>query len=195
MKQVIYMSVFSLIGLLIVISLFFLWGRQSRKNDLDNAVNTAMEQTMQCVLKGKGEIANEEEMRDFFEKRLLKQINKGSEDACDENQEISIEYYESNPIKGILSCKVTQAFSYPDGRVGKVEVKRTALRERRRNMRFVEVVVLGEKKFIMEAGTKFDLSKHMKVDGKEVHKWRDMDGRIYEFPMKVMEDMVIEPVL
>ena len=195
MKQVVYLMVSVFIGVLIVISLFFLWCRQSRKNELDNSVTYAMEQTIEGTLKGKGRIRTEEDMRNTFEKILLKQIKSGDSKERNKDLKLGIEYYEIDPKKGIISCKVWEDFSYPNGRTGKLSIERTAIRERMRTKEFVEVSIKGYKTYTIEAGSNFDIPKGLTIDGKEVKGWRDSSGRIYKFPMKVSENIVIEPVL
>lgn len=194
MKQLVFGVMLLVLAILVCISGIFLWNRQIRKSDLESAVNTSMEQTMQCIEKGKGEIISEHEMQQKFENLLRKQLNQDKTGKNKDRIKVEIRFLESNPEKGLLSCEVREEFTYPSGKKGQLVYFRTALRERKNTRELLTVELEGVRTYKIEAGQKFDPGE-IKMDGKRIVRWMDSDKKEVIFPKFIYQNMVLKPAV
>jgi len=194
MKQLVFGVMLLVLAILVCISGIFLWNRQIRKSDLESAVNTSMEQTMQCIEKGKGEIISEHEMQQKFENLLRKQLNQDKTGKSKDRIKVEIRFLESNPEKGLLSCEVREEFTYPSGKKGQLVYSRTALRERKNTRELLTVELEGVRTYKIEAGQKFDPGE-IKMDGKRIVRWMDSDKKEVIFPKVIYQNMVLKPAV
>ena len=194
MKQIVFSIVIAVMSILLIISCIFLWNRYSKQNELETAVDCAMVMTMRGVEKGKGEIISEKKMQDRFISHLKKQLNKGNNGSKKRNLDVEIRFLESNPKMGVLSCEVKENFTYPSGKTGQLEYKRTILRERKKTVEILEVKLDGYKSYMVEKGKDFNPGDVI-INGKKVRRWLNKNEQEIKFPVVVTEDMVLEPVV
>lgn len=112
-------TICSIIAIVIVMTL---WGINIRQNELNNAVNGALKETIENQFDSKtySVNSNDELVADFME-ALLVQINSDST--------IAVNVLDVDYQKGVLSVEVIEKYKHPIGTEGQVSVKRTAIME------------------------------------------------------------------
>ena len=195
MKQVIFMSVIGALVLLSLAAVLTLWSRRVRENDLNKAVSTATEQTLGSLEKGVSNApASSEQMEAEFLQHLFRQVNAGDNKNFDKDMKLEVKVSECDPDKGIISVRVNETFTYPGGKKGNVTVDRTAIREREKEKKLINVNFNGYKKLILEEGEKLNAPQDPRIYGKRVSYWTDNSGRRIQFPVIITEDMNLDPV-
>lgn len=116
MKNAILGGIGGVIVIFMVATLISIFEIGSRQNELDNHVPRIIEDTLESYY---GTAATQREIQTHLERQLSACISSDSDvtitlDACD-------------MTRGILSVKVKSNFSYPGGKRGCVEIKRTAI--------------------------------------------------------------------
>lgn len=111
-----------LCGVIFLVIVMTLGGKQMRKNELNRAVDGALEETVENQFDTKTYSVNNtnEFIADFME-ALLVQIN------SDSTMEVRV--LDADYEKGLLSVEVTEHFYHPVGTQGSVSVKRTVIME------------------------------------------------------------------
>lgn len=115
-------TICSIIAIVIVMTL---WGINIRQNELNNAVNGALKETVENQFDSKtySVNSNDELVADFME-ALLVQINSDST--------VVVNVLDVDYQKGLLSVEVIEKYKHPIGTEGQVSVKRTAIMEQYR---------------------------------------------------------------
>ena len=195
MKQVIFMSVTGALALLSLAAVLTLWSRRVRENNLNKAVSTAMEQTLDSLEKGVSyRPANSEQMEAEFLQHLFRHVNAGDKNNIDKDMKLDVNVSECDPDKGIISVRVDETFTYPGGKKGNITVNRTAIREKEKEKKLINVNFSGYIKLVLEEGEKIDAPKDAKIYGKNVSYWTYKNVKRVEFPVKIIEDMELYPV-
>lgn len=122
MKNVFLGSVIMLCGVIFLVVVMTLGGKQLRQNELNRAVDGALEETVENQFNAKTYSVNNtnEFVVDFME-TLLVQINSDST--------IEIKVLDADYEKGLISVEVIEHFAHPVGTQGSVSVKRTVIME------------------------------------------------------------------
>ena len=109
-------------GLVSLIIVMTLCGTSMRQNELNRAIDNALEATMENQFNDKTDSAdsNEEFAQDFID-ALLIQINS--------NCSIVVNVLDIDYEKGLLSVEVIEKYIHPIGTDGEVSVKRTIIME------------------------------------------------------------------
>ncbi len=139
MKHLIYGISMSLIVILVVVAVVTLEQNALRENELDNAIDYAMNQSMKQAYYGNGSVYNDDLLKNSFENYLYECINKGNDDDSDPNQSISVNITECDYKKGILSAIVCENFTTATGRVKSIKVAKTMVLEQSENEEFFNV--------------------------------------------------------
>lgn len=115
-------TICSIIAIVIVMTL---WGINIRQNELNNAVNVALKETIENQFDSKtySVNSNDELVADFME-ALLVQINSDST--------VVVNVLDVDYRKGLLSVEVIEKYKHPIGTEGQVSVKQTAIMEQYR---------------------------------------------------------------
>ncbi|MEA5008187.1 hypothetical protein [Clostridium tyrobutyricum] len=108
-----------------IVIVMTLWGINIRQNELNNAVNGALKETIENQFDSKTYSinSNDELVADFME-ALLVQINSDST--------VVVNVLDVDYQKGLLSVEVIEKYKHPIGTEGQVSVKRTAIMEQYR---------------------------------------------------------------
>ena len=91
--------------------------RNSRKDELDQAVTWAVSNTMEKLAKGK--INGAEELEEVFREQLDQLVNSETQ--------LTVEILAKDAEKGLLSVNVEEVFVYPGGKTGRLAVCKTAI--------------------------------------------------------------------
>ena len=122
MKNAFLGTVITVCGILFLVIVMTLGGRQMRQNELNRAVDGALEKTVENRFDtGTYTVDNVDEFVADFMEALLVQINTDST--------VEIKILDADHEKGLLSVEVTEHFAHPVGTTGKVSVKRTVIME------------------------------------------------------------------
>lgn len=122
MKNVFFSMGISLCAILSIVIVMTLCGINMRQNELNDAVNNAMKETVENQFNDKTySVSSDDEFVADFMESLLVQINS---DCAVTIQVLDVDY-----AKGLLSVEVTETFQHPIGTQGQVSVKRTIIME------------------------------------------------------------------
>lgn len=122
MKNVFLGSVITMCGVLFLVIVMTLSGKQLRANELRDAVDNALISTVENQFDEKSyNVNNTDEFIADFMQALLIQIN------SDCNIEIRI--LNVDQVKGLLSVEVIEHFYHPIGTEGQISVQRTVIME------------------------------------------------------------------
>ena len=91
--------------------------RNSRKDELNQAVTLAVSNTMEKLAKGK--INGAEELEEVFREQLDQLVNSETQ--------LTVEILAKDVEKGLLSVNVEEVFVYPGGKTGRLSVCKTAI--------------------------------------------------------------------
>ena len=141
MKQVVYGIVTAVMVFITVGIVMAVVGKTNRRADMDNALSISVEHAVETTMGEKTyTIADNEEFIADFTENLLLQI---SNDADMEIQVAGVDYE-----KGLLSVKVIEHFTHPNGNEGKNECETTVVFEQVPNETRWAIVT-----FLMDDGT------------------------------------------
>ena len=122
MKNVFLGSVITMCGVLFLVIVMTLSGKQLRANELRNAVDNALISTVENQFDEKSyDVNNTDEFIADFMQALLVQINSD----CS----IEIHILNVDQEKGLLSVEVIEHFYHPIGTEGQISVQRTVIME------------------------------------------------------------------
>jgi hypothetical protein len=121
MKIAIKVSVFLLAVILIMLILMAITSDGARASESENALASAVEQTLAQVIKKGYPIRNYEELISDFHQRLLLQINS--------NSDIKIEVMNADMNRGILDIKITETYQTVKGKEKNISCRKTVVVE------------------------------------------------------------------
>lgn len=122
MRQAVIIIGMMVMVLIVGITVMSVNSKSTRKDELENAVATAVQQTVKYSGPSENPIyASNEEMMASFVKNLTLNMNSDGD--------IEVEIYGADYEKGLLSVKVTQFFKYVTGKEASIEVRKTAIYE------------------------------------------------------------------
>lgn len=122
MKHIIYGASLFMMTIIVLAATMLLSGRASRANEVDRALDTAIEQTVdELQEENTYTLENKEEfLADFVEGLLIK---------IESDSEIEVQVAGIDVEKGLLSVRVIEHFKHPNGNPGTVEAERTVVLE------------------------------------------------------------------
>jgi len=122
MKNVFLGSVITMCGVLFLVIIMTLSGKQLRANELRDAVDNALISTVENQFDEKSyDVNNTDEFIADFLQALLVQINS---DCSIEIRILNVDH-----AKGLLSVEVIEHFYHPIGTEGQISVQRTVIME------------------------------------------------------------------
>ncbi|MGN0384028.1 MAG: hypothetical protein ACI4DS_07145 [Eubacterium sp.] len=120
MKQLTILSGCIVIVVLVTISILSISCRSTREFEMREALTVAIEQTLEeTCIKNRYKIDSDEEMMAEFIKNFATHINS--------NSNIKVDFIGVDCENGLLDIKATEIFTYPNGREGKIIVRRMAI--------------------------------------------------------------------
>lgn len=122
MKHVIYGTALLAVAIMVIASVMIVSGRDVRENEMDRALNTAVEQTLEQLKKyGSYEIGDEQEMISDFEQALLMNI---SSDA-----DIVVKILTADAEKGVLDVEITETYKTVNAKEKHAVCRKTVILE------------------------------------------------------------------
>lgn len=122
MKQLVYGFIIGLIGVLGIGIVVTVSGKMTRQGEIDNALSNSVENAVETTMNEKVySISSNEEFIADFTQNLLVQISNDSD--------IEIQVDKVDYEKGLLSVRVMESFTHPNGKEGKNECETTVVFE------------------------------------------------------------------
>lgn len=122
MKQLMYGLTVAVIAFLTIGIVMTVNGKTTRQSEIDNSLSISVQNAVETTMNEKSySIENNEEFLADFSQNLLMQI---SSDSDIEVKVAGVDYE-----KGLLSLKVTEIFTHPNGNEGKCECETTVIFE------------------------------------------------------------------
>lgn len=186
MKYIMYGLVGGAIVILSLVAVITIEGRTTRENEMDNALLDSVEETMEeMMMQETYSLAEKNEYIAAFHQCLLNRINAGTKDHYDKNLSIVVEVMGCDVEKGLLSVRVTETFTHPNGNIGKAECEATAVLEQTNPKNHYTITYyIGDeiyKRYCMEEGQAMKIPKNPYIAGKIFVGWKSMDsGEILE---------------
>lgn len=109
-----------LLGTMIVLVLM---GKEARRIALENVLAQTMEETVKSC-----QVLDDEQPKDTEE--MISDFVTSFEKAMHAEGEYCMEIMQADAESGILSVRVTETFSYPNGKEGSLQAFRTVIKER-----------------------------------------------------------------
>lgn len=193
MKQVVFGVVAGFIVILCAVAVLTVEGRSNREHELKQALSAAVDETMQNVcVTHKYDVKDSDEFAADFCQALLERISTGTGEHQDGNLSIQVNVLEADPDRGLLSVAVTETFTHPNGKVGKVKCNSTAVLEREKEKQEVILTYcLGERiyrQFGLLQGQDFKIPEDPADPGRTFVCWIDQDtGQRAVFPERAVE--------
>lgn len=120
MKQIIITIGMAVIIMLVSLTLISVESKETRKEELNRGVAAAVKQTVsESKRDGQQSIKSNNDMVAQFVNTLCVSIGSDGD--------ISVEVMGVNYIEGMLDVLVTESFNYPNGRNGKIRVRKCAI--------------------------------------------------------------------
>lgn len=122
MKQLIYGIIITFISIFTIVIILTINGKSNRSNEINNALSIAVENAVETTMnQNPYTINNNKEFLADFTQNLLSQISNDSD--------IEIKVAKIDYKKGIMSVRVTETFTHPNGNEGKNECETTVIFE------------------------------------------------------------------
>lgn len=123
MKNIVLIITYIMIGVLTIGIVLSMFGRQNRSTELKSNLSAAVEEAVENAMKTKKyDIADQNE--------FISDITEEVSFLLDTKSDIIIDIMGVDQEKGILSLKVTETFSYLNGKNGSVSCDRTVIFEK-----------------------------------------------------------------
>lgn len=122
MKQIIIIIGMAAVILLVTLSIVSIEGKMDRQDELDRAVSAAVKQTVKASqIDEQKDITSDDEMVAEFIQLMSVNLNSDSD--------IKVEVMGVDYKEGMLDVKVTESFTYLNGRKGSVTIRKCAIYE------------------------------------------------------------------
>lgn len=195
MKQVIFGMLGTLVLALTLLVSITVLGKTARENELDNALCASVDEVMENLMEtGDYRIGDEEELAADFCETLLQEITLGGDEIQDKNFHLQVDITGMDLKHGLLSVQVTESYTHPNGKIGKIKRSATAVYDQKKQRKQCVITYMANERLYKEYGLRegedFVLPKSPKSDDekKKFLYWKDMEtGKRAEFPNKVSD--------
>lgn len=176
MKKVIWGSILVITGILSIVIILTLTGRNTRETETDNALAEAIDTSLSNILKNHSYTIDESEefIADFLEV-LLPQM--------DSNSEVQASVLDADIRTGILSIEIKETYQHPNGNTGTVSDVRTVILDQKsgEEAKTYEVAFCmtdGEvyKSYTLPENGTCPMPENPKEEGKTFRCWRFVTG-------------------
>ncbi|MEY8391765.1 hypothetical protein D3Z36_14055 [Lachnospiraceae bacterium] len=193
MKHIIYGTALLFIVIMVIAGAMIVSGKDVRENELDKALNTAVEQTLEQLKKEGGyEIKNPEELIADFQQTLLMHISSDSR--------IQVNVLTADVEKGVLDVEVMAQYQTIRGTGKQALCRKTVILEEyseRRGYCAAQFVVDGTvyEKYSAYQGSKLILPAEPVKNGYVFRGWKDSEtGAMFSEDMRLEKDATFHAV-
>ena len=191
MKNIVLIITYIMIGMLTIGIVLSMFGRQNRSTELKSNLSAAVEEAVENAMKTKKyDIADQNE--------FISDIAENVSSILDTKSDIIIDIMGVDQEKGILSLKVTEKFSYLNGKNGSVSCDRTVIFEKGKEDDDEQFTV----KFYINSSDEKPYKTYIVQKGDDIRKpkdpvkvdstfagWKDGNGVTFEAGKLVDSDM------
>lgn len=176
MKKAIWGSVLVIIGIISIVIILTLTGRNTRETEADNALAEAIDTSLSNVFKNHSYASDESDkfVADFLEALLIQTGSKS---------EISVSILDADLDTGILSVEIKETYKHPNGNTGTVSDVRTVVLDQKseKEIKTYEVVFCTAddeiyKKYTLRENDTCPMPEEPKKEGKTFRCWRFVTG-------------------
>lgn len=194
MKQTIYGISLSVIAMLVVAALLGASGKSVRNNEIETALNTAIEQALEQLKGNKGyEAGNYQELIADFNQLLLLQVESDSD--------VQVEILTADAQKGVLDVRVTGTYLNILGQERKMVCRKSVILEEyieKKGYHTVTFLVGGKvyEQYSLYEGGKAARPKPPEINGKCFRYWvKQGEHQEYDIErLRVEDDLTLEAV-
>lgn len=183
---------------LIIISIMTIEGHTARKNDVDLALDEAVDSAItNCKESGKYRINNVDELVNDFNRMILNDINMGKEESYDPNLEIIVSISNVDYEKGLLMLVVEEHYTNPNGTISKTRQEAEYIFEKEKEKEKYTISYCDEgipiKTYTLEEGEEFIIEEDFGIEN--FMYWRDVEtDQQAIFPKKINKSYIYEAV-
>lgn len=197
MRNIIIMIATAVIGVLTLVIVMSISGREHRSMEIKSGFSSVVEETVEDMLEsGEYSIDSTNE--------FLADLSEDLSQILDSDCELTVEVQQIDREKGLLSVKVTEKFKYPNGRTGSIEVEKTVLlsgqeespeEQEEYAVSFYlskEDMEAGEecyKEYAAYAGGTVPVPEDPQMDGSAFGGWKGAGDYLADFSQPVEQDM------
>lgn len=193
MKQIIFGGACGALVVLILLLSVSVYGKSARETEMERALTIAMDEVMRNKMEtGAYTVSDADEFVADFCQSLLQEIHVDDGAHKDKNLQVQVDIIDVDVEKGLLSVRVTENFSYPNGRVGTITRDATAVLDAKEKKPFYAISFLAHnrpyKEYGIQEGVAFLVPKDpMPEKGERAFLyWLDADtGEKANFPRTV----------
>lgn len=198
MKHIIFGIVSSLMVVLTIVAVLTVEGRNSRERELKSALRSSVKSVVSEAAVSRIEsAADESDMKKRFEDIMNKRLKSAERSKKDRQFKLKYTYYGADPEKGILSCKVDESFTNPNGSIAHISCTETAVLEQEKTEKLMKIKFISEKSDGSEYLYKeYELLKGMDMKvpaepvcpGKTFRGWSESGENVSDLPEKVVKN-------
>ena len=174
MKHAMMIFVGGMLGILTLAVILTIGGAMNRRNELQRSLSNAMEETVEWI-------AADTEYGDK-DMMAVAACAESMVFAADTDSDITVEMYQADMQKGVLTMKVLENFCHPNGKRGTAEWQRTVIYNRREADEPETYQVLGGEHIMPPV--------EPKAEGLVFGGWIDTNGYMADFSQPVDQNLV-----
>lgn len=193
MKHVIFGVGLATMMVLVITAVMIVSGKDVRENEMDKALNTAVEQAFEQVReKGGYKVSDSQELIADFSKELLLHISSDSS--------MKMEVLSADAKTGVLDVKLTETYRTAKGKEKQTSCRKTVLLEdydQKAEYHIVTFMVneIVQERYSIYKGNPVILPEEPSKEGVGFKGWKDtVSGEMLQDGMTVEEDMTFEAV-
>lgn len=192
MKHTVYGVALAIMGLLIVAAVMTVSGRDVRENEMDKALNTAVEQSLEQLKEEGGyEIADYRELVADFNQALLLHISSDSD--------LIVNILTADLDRGVLDVQITEAYKTTSGKTKETTCRKTVILEEYSNHKPFHTITFKSEGVIHAEYSLYEDSlivepENPRKTGHTFKCWKNGRGEILSPGMKAGEDMVFTAI-
>lgn len=189
MKSIILAIVSTILGVLMLMIVMTVSGRENRSTEIKSNLPSIVEETVNNMeVSQKYSIDNTNE--------FLADLVSSLSASLDSDSGISVSILKTDQEKGILSVRVTESFTHPNGKPGTVTCDRIVILNKmpvelpeQHNVIFF-VGSDDYKSYYINDGECMEAPEEPVLEGKTFYGWKDVEGYLADFSQPVTEDMI-----
>lgn len=189
MKSIILTIVSTILGVLTLMIVMTVSGRENRSTEIKSSLPSVVEETVSNM-----EASQKYSINDTNE--FLADLVSSLSVRLDSNSGIAVNILKCDKDSGILSVRVTESFTHPNGKPGTVTCDRNVVLNKmpdKDGERHSVIFFIGSddyKTYYVDDGEYVAAPEDPVMEGKIFYGWKDMGGYLADFSQPVTENMV-----
>lgn len=189
MKSIILTIVSTILGVLTLMIVMTVSGRENRSTEIKSSLPSVVEETVSNMEAGRKYSINDTN-------EFLADLVSSLSVRLDSNSGIAVNILKCDKDSGILSVRVTESFTHPNGKPGTVTCDRNVVLNKmpdKDGERHSVIFFIGSddyKTYYVDDGEYVAAPEDPVMEGKIFYGWKDMQGYLDDFSRSVTENMV-----